>query len=469
MSINPMLSGIVIMLLLVISVPLSISILSSGLSSLLHYQQAVAQKIPTAMPNFLAYHNSTYGINVQYPSNWLYKGSENTYNTNSNNGSSGQVQTIVTFVPQDKSIHALVTIGTVNLPPIFQSIRIGNMSSFASLVINNIKQSTPGFRLIESNTSSVKTVANAGAGSGSTSSATIPAQEIVYTAAGPVHKTMAVYAIKGDKAFYISYLTETEEIYSSYSPIAQKMIDSFQIVDAKSTTANITTKTAPISSGSTVLGNGREKSTTASPTTPLPFSNTTSTSGVSHSSSSSSNATIQKEATELNAAREQLLLAWNRTGFHSQFDTYVNSADGYGVYEEHKSNVFKPGEPIILYVEPVGFTHLPINGGGVPNTNSNNTKLYLINLTAGIVLSDKQGNILLGRENIPLLNVISHNKNTELFMNLRVTQSSLFPAGDYVVTYTVTDVPSGKNFKIVKDIVVAGRGSSTSNTTALTE
>jgi hypothetical protein len=132
----------------------------------------------------------------------------------------------------------------------------------------------------------------------------------------------------------------------------------------------------------------------------------------------------------------------------------------------HKSNVFKPGEPIILYVEPVGFTHLPINGGGVPNTNSNNTKLYLINLTAGIVLSDKQGNILLGRENIPLLNVISHNKNTELFMNLRVTQSSPFPAGDYVVTYTVTDVPSGKNFKIVKDIVVAGGGSSTSNSLA---
>jgi hypothetical protein len=458
-----MLSGIVIMLLLVISVPLSISILSSGLSSLLHYQQAMAQKIPTAMPNFLAYHNFTYGINVQYPSNWLYKGSENTSNTNSNNGSSGQVQTIVTFVPQDESIHALVTIGTINLPPIFQSIRIGNMSSFASLVINNIKQSTPGFRLIESNTSSVKTVATAGAGSGSTSSATIPAQEIVYTAAGPVHKTMAVYAIKGDKAFYISYLTETEAIYSSYLPIAQKMIDSFQIVDAKSTTANITTKTAPISSGSTALGNGREKSTTASPTTPLPFSNATSTSGVSHSSSSSSNATIQKETTELNAAREQLLLAWNRTGFHSQFDTYVNSADGYGVYEVHKFNVFRPGEPIILYVEPVGFTHKPISSA------SNNTKLYLINLTAGIVLSDKQGNILLGRENIPLLNVISHNKNTELFMNLRVTQSSPFPAGDYVVTYTVTDVPSGKNFKIVKDIVVAGGGSSTSNTTARTE
>jgi hypothetical protein len=175
----------------------------------------------------------------------------------------------------------------------------------------------------------------------------------------------------------------------------------------------------------------------------------------------------------LNAAREQLLLAWNHTGFRSQFDTFVNSADGYGVYDEHKSNIFKPGEPIVLYVEPVGFTHKPLssrsssissssgngngNGNGISN---NNTKLYLINMTAGIVLSDKQGNILLGKENIPLLSVVSHNKNTELFMRLRLTQSSPFPAGDYVVTYTATDVPSGKSFKIIKDIIIAGKSSS---------
>jgi hypothetical protein len=163
--------------------------------------------------------------------------------------------------------------------------------------------------------------------------------------------------------------------------------------------------------------------------------------------------TTQKEIADFNAAREQLLLAWNRTGFRDQFDTYVNSADAYGIYEEHKSNVFKPGEPIILYVEPVGFTHMPING--ISNSN-NNSKLYLINMTAGIVLSDKQGNILLGRENIPLLGVMSHHKNTELFANLRLTQSSPFPAGDYVITYTVSDAPSGKSFKIVKDIVIAG-------------
>jgi hypothetical protein len=413
---KPDLTGTIVILLLIVSIPLTIAISSNipVVSTIFHNQQAMAQKKTTSasiMPNFFTYHNSTYGINIQYPSDWVYKGSENKSNANSNN-ISDQAQPIVTFVPQDESIHALVTIGTVNLPLIFKSVNIGkdNMSFFAPFVINSLKQSTPGFKLIESNTTSVKATANAVAnGNSATTSVTIPAQKIVYTAAGPVHKTMAVYTIKGNKAFFIGYLTGSEAIYSSYLPIAQKMIDSFQV------------------------GNGKP---------------------------SSSSASSQKETAELNAAREQLLLAWNRTGFRSQFDTFVNSADGYGVYEEHKSNVFKPGEPIILYVEPVGFTHKTISGV------SNNTKLYLINMTAGIVLSDKQGNILLGRENIPLLSVISHNKNTELFMKLRVTQTNPFPAGEYVITYTVTDVPSGKNFKIVKDIVIAGISSSSSNSLA---
>jgi hypothetical protein len=89
---------------------------------------------------------------------------------------------------------------------------------------------------------------------------------------------------------------------------------------------------------------------------------------------------------------------------------------------------------------------------------NNNTKLYLVNLTAGILVSDKQGNVLFGKENIPLLNVISHNRNTELSIRLTVTQSSPFPAGNYMITYTVNDVPSGKSFKIIKDIKIAGSG-----------
>ena len=61
--------------------------------------------------------------------------------------------------------------------------------------------------------------------------------------------------------------------------------------------------------------------------------------------------------------------------FHSAFDTFVvpESTGGYGVYEEHLSNTFKPGEKIVLYIEPVGFSYQPIESAGQQQI----TKLYI--------------------------------------------------------------------------------------------
>jgi hypothetical protein len=96
-----------------------------------------------------------------------------------------------------------------------------------------------------------------GGNESTTSAATISPQKTVYTADGPVHKTTAVYAIKRDKAFFISYLTETESVYSNYLPIAQKMIDSFQIVNVEARTADNTSKQRPEdSSNNTSIGTG---------------------------------------------------------------------------------------------------------------------------------------------------------------------------------------------------------------------
>src|SRR5919202_4224292 len=102
----------IVILLLIVSIPLTISIFSTIPvdSSIFRNQEALAQDTATLtrpISNFLTYHNSTYGVIVQYPSDWIYKGSENM--SNANNGA--QVQPIVTFAPQDKNIHALVTVG----------------------------------------------------------------------------------------------------------------------------------------------------------------------------------------------------------------------------------------------------------------------------------------------------------------------------------------------------------------------
>src|SRR5919198_961209 len=83
----------IVILLLVVSIPITIGI-SSNIpitSTIFQHQQAMAQNTieSSTMPSFLTYVNSTYGIKMQYPSDWLYKEAK---------VSNNPVQTIVTFV-----------------------------------------------------------------------------------------------------------------------------------------------------------------------------------------------------------------------------------------------------------------------------------------------------------------------------------------------------------------------------------
>ncbi len=135
-------------------------------------------------------------------------------------------------------------------------------------------------------------------------------------------------------------------------------------------------------------------------------------------------------------------------GFRSVLDTYVASEpDGYGVYEARESNVFNPGETLILYVEPAGIAYGPITVG--------NEQLYNIKMSADIIISDKQGNVLAELQDLPLANMVSHHQNKELYLKLSVDQQSPFPPGDYVIKYVVTDDTSGENFEIIKDVTIS--------------
>jgi hypothetical protein len=99
--------------------------------------------------------------------------------------------------------------------------------------------------------------------------------------------------------------------------------------------------------------------------------------------------------------------------FHSAFDTFVvpGSVDGYGIYHSHNSSIFKPGEKIVLYMEPVGYSYKPIGS------------LFLMNFTGDVLISDKAGHVLTG-----------------------------FPPGEYVLKYTIHDLPSGNSVDIIKNI-----------------
>jgi hypothetical protein len=134
--------------------------------------------------------------------------------------------------------------------------------------------------------------------------------------------------------------------------------------------------------------------------------------------------------------------------FRSAFDTFVSSEPGgYGIYEERKSNVFKPGETFLLYVEPLGYTYGTV-------TDEDGNTLYTMNFTLDFIISDKNGNVLGGQEDIPVSNIVSYHQNKELNLDISIDQSSPFPPGDYIITYRITDENSGKSFDIRKDVTV---------------
>lgn len=155
-------------------------------------------------------------------------------------------------------------------------------------------------------------------------------------------------------------------------------------------------------------------------------------------------------------AKELYLSVWNQTEFNATFSTFVEpfSAAGYGVYEE-RSNIFAPGETIVLYVEPVGFAHKQVidKEGG-----NNNTMLYLMNMTADYEIAAANGTKLQLIEDVQVGNITSHRPNTEMFLTLTLTpEVQSLPIGSYVITYSVTDEISGESFDLEKNITVAER------------
>lgn len=165
---------------------------------------------------------------------------------------------------------------------------------------------------------------------------------------------------------------------------------------------------------------------------------------------------------EFEAARQQYLLAWNNTAFSSQFDVFIaeGTLSGYGVYREHiPANVFRPGETMVLYAEPVGFGHQPImdNISSTQDDGDNSTTsrtLYLINMTVDILIYDSSGTELETLENLPGASLISHRQITEFPLEVTLSQEAPFPVGDYIITYLVHDKVTGQSFQIDRRITI---------------
>jgi eukaryotic-like serine/threonine-protein kinase len=163
-------------------------LLSTSLTNQQHQTITIAQTSDT----FRIYENPTYGIQIQYPSDWGRL-----------DLSFLQDSADIDFYPlSDVSLAKNLKIQVENLP--FHNM---TLEEYTNTQINPTEEN-----LLESNTTTL---------------ADIPGYKIVFTNVAGL-KTMQVWTIKDDKAYIITYVAK-EEDYENDLQIVQKMIDSFEI------------------------------------------------------------------------------------------------------------------------------------------------------------------------------------------------------------------------------------------------
>jgi eukaryotic-like serine/threonine-protein kinase len=141
---------------------------------------------------FVTYDNPTFGVRIQYPSDWGRL-----------DLSFMQDSADIDFYPlADTSLAKNLKIQVDNLPSSNMTLE-----EYTNSQINPFEE-----KLLESNTTTL---------------AGIPGYEIVFTSLQGL-KTMQVWTIKNDKAYIITYVAQ-EEDYEKELQVAQKMIDSFEI------------------------------------------------------------------------------------------------------------------------------------------------------------------------------------------------------------------------------------------------
>jgi eukaryotic-like serine/threonine-protein kinase len=160
----------------------------------------------TINPTFSTYENPTYGVKIQYPSNWQKMDFDGHHGNNS--------LPIAGFIPPSENDSGLLE----NLVIVVKKLHSQSTSlkQFADSLVSSYKSNLHNFQLIELNPL--------------TTPALNSAYKIEYTHSSDMLmlKTMVVVTISGGIAYMISYNADSSD-FSNYLPIIQKMIDSLQL------------------------------------------------------------------------------------------------------------------------------------------------------------------------------------------------------------------------------------------------
>jgi hypothetical protein len=121
---------------------------------------------------------------------------------------------------------------------------------------------------------------------------------------------------------------------------------------------------------------------------------------------------------------------------------------GFGIYDARPSNVFRPGEAMLVYAEPFGY------GYGREGED------FTIAFDADFELRTAKGQILHAQEGFAVLDMTSRRRNKEFQIFITYAFEGLKP-GDYVLVTALRDRNSEKKGRFELPFTVAGEGAPT--------
>ncbi|MSO77472.1 MAG: hypothetical protein EXQ87_11300 [Alphaproteobacteria bacterium] len=106
--------------------------------------------------------------------------------------------------------------------------------------------------------------------------------------------------------------------------------------------------------------------------------------------------------------------------------------NGYGIYRPKPEAIFRSGEPLMIYVEPIGIGW------------RQEGEQFQARLTVDFELRSPEGQILTGQKEFGRFDFNSRERNFEIMTHLTLNVTGA-PAGDYVFGATYHDKITGKS------------------------
>jgi hypothetical protein len=144
----------------------------------------------------------------------------------------------------------------------------------------------------------------------------------------------------------------------------------------------------------------------------------------------------------VNKMRQALDLIWEQAPMWVGTATLVSTkSQGYGDYEPRKNNVYAHNEPIMLYVEPMGFRHRQTEEGK-----------WQFGVEVDFIVKQPDGKVLGGQTGVLRLVKETRNKTKELSISLTYSITGA-PPGKYIIETVLRDVITKQTTSLENAIV----------------